>query len=352
MSRNARILTSSSLFSEQELQIEANRLFETLKHLQWTLDICYDIADLTLEINKLKKEKNIVILAHSYQTPDIIYGVADHKGDSYGLSKIAQKVKADGILFAGVHFMAETAKILNPDKQVLISDPNAGCSLSESITGADIRQLKREYPGIPVVTYINTSADVKAETDIIVTSANAPKIIRRLEAEGHNRIIFLPDKYMAGNLKNTFPNIDFIQWHGVCIVHEEFTREKVHFYREQFGNDLQILVHTECAPEVVSEANMAGGTTDMVNFISDHPDAKQFMLVTECGLVDRLKIEFPDREFVGSCNLCPYMKKITLHNILETLKNPQPENIVTVDEEISKKALQAITKMFEYTEKN
>ena len=352
MASNSRNFSSTSLFSEDEINTEALRLFENLKHLQWTYDICHDIADITLEINKLKKEKNIVILAHSYQTPDIIFGISDYKGDSYGLSKYAQNTKADGILFAGVHFMAETAKILNPDKLVYISDVHAGCSLSESITGEDVRQLKKQHPGIPVVTYINTSADVKAETDIIVTSANAPKIISTLEKEGHKKLIFLPDKLMGANLRKMFPNIEFIEWNGVCIVHQEFSKEKVHFYREQFGEDLHILVHTECAPEVVSEADLAGGTTDMMRYIKNNPSAKKLMLVTECGLVDRLRIEFPDREFVGSCNLCPYMKRINLHNILETLREPKPENIVDVKEPIRSKALLSIQKMFEYSEKN
>lgn len=337
-------------FSEQEIDQESNRLLEHLKELDWTFEICKDIAPITLEINKLKQEKGVVILAHSYQTPDIIFGIADYKGDSYYLSKVAQKTKEKTILFAGVHFMAETAKILNPEKMVLLSDISAGCSLAESITGEDVRSLKGRFPGIPVVSYINTSADVKAETDIIVTSANAPKIIRMLQQEGHSKLIFLPDKLMGNNLKNRFPDIEFIGWDGVCIVHEEFTQKKVHYFREQFGNDLQILVHTECAPEVVSEANLAGGTGDMIRFIELNPDKKKFMLVTECGLVDRLRIEYPDREFVGSCNLCPYMKKITLHNILETLKQPKADQIIELDEQIRLKALKSIEKMFEYTE--
>ncbi|MHA2363610.1 MAG: quinolinate synthase NadA [Candidatus Hodarchaeales archaeon] len=334
-------------FSSDEIDNEASRLHKVLSHLGWNLEICKDIAPLTLEINYLKKKRNIVILAHSYQTPDIIFGISDFKGDSYYLSKVAQNVEAD-ILFAGVHFMAETAKILNPQKTVLISDTNAGCSLSESITGEDIKKLKEKHPGIPVVTYINTSAEVKAESDIIVTSANAPQILKALETK---KVIFLPDKYMALNLKNSFPDIEFITWEGVCIVHEEFTGEKVHFYRKEFGEDLHILVHTECAPEVVSEADMAGGTGDMIRFIESNPNATRLMLVTECGLVDRLRIEYPDREFVGTCNLCPYMKRINLFNILETLRNPLPENIIEVPVALRKRAHQALKRMFELTEK-
>ncbi|MFW9993544.1 MAG: quinolinate synthase NadA [Candidatus Odinarchaeota archaeon] len=344
----AHISSPETVFSDQEIKQEATRLHEELGKLDWSFDSCLDIAPLTLEINRLKKERNIVILAHSYQSPDIIFGISDFKGDSYGLSKIAQEVDVDGILFAGVYFMAETAKMLNPEKTVFISDKTAGCSLSESITAEDVRGLKNQHPGVPVVTYINTSADVKAESDIIVTSANAPRIIEEL---GVNKIIFIPDKYMTANLRDRFPDIEFVSWNGRCIVHEEFSVEKVHFYREQFGEDLHILVHTECAPEVVAEADLAGGTGDMIKYIKNNPDAKKLMLVTECGMTDRLRVEFPDREFVGSCNLCPYMKQITLNNILETLRELRPCNDVQVPEETREKALTAIERMFELTER-
>ncbi|MHA2298576.1 MAG: quinolinate synthase NadA [Candidatus Hodarchaeales archaeon] len=341
------VRSTESPFSDQEINQEAMRLHDHLGKLDWPLDVCQDIAPLTLEINHLKKERNVVILAHSYQTPDIIFGVSDFKGDSYGLSKVAQTINADVILFAGVYFMAETAKILNPEKTVLIPDNKAGCSLSESITADDVRWLKDKHPGVPVVTYVNTSADVKAESDVIVTSANAPRIIKALETK---RIIFIPDKYMTANLRDVFPDIEFISWDGRCIVHEEFNGEKIRFYREQYGEDLHVLVHTECAPEVVGEANMAGGTSNMINYIENNPNAKKIMLVTECGLTERLRVEFPNREFVGSCNMCPYMKQISLDNILETLRNPQPRNIVEVDENKRIKALIALNRMFELTE--
>lgn len=335
-------------FTEDEILAETKRLLKHLAPLGWDFDICRDLAPLTLEINKLKEEKNIVILGHSYETPDILFGVADHKGDSFGLSKVAQEVEAEGILFAGVHFMAETAKILNPTKTVYLSDLGAGCSLAESITAEDVRRLKEQYPGVPVVTYINTSADVKAESDIIVTSANAPRILGVMETD---RVIFLPDKYMAANLAKEFPDKEFISWDGRCVVHEEFTGERVHFYRDQFGKDLHILVHTECAPEVVTEADLAGGTGDMIRYLQDNPQAQKLMLVTECGLVDRLRVEFPDRNFVGTCNLCPYMKRITLANILDTLRDPKPENIIEVEEGIRVRALDALNQMFVLTAK-
>ncbi|MHA1166178.1 MAG: quinolinate synthase NadA [Candidatus Hodarchaeales archaeon] len=332
-----------TVFSDQEIIREAKRLHESLGRIGWSLENCEMIAPDTLEINQLKEQSNTVILAHSYQTPDIIFGVSDFKGDSYGLSKIAQTTTADNILFAGVYFMAETAKILNPGKQVLVPF-RAGCSLSESITAEDVRFLKKKHPRTPVISYVNTSAEVKAESDVIITSANAYRIIPKL---GVKKLIFLPDKYMMANLSKRFPEIEFVSWNGACTVHEEFTGPEVHHYREIYGNDLRILVHTECAPEVVEESDLSGGTSDMIQFIENNPKAKNLMLVTECGLTERLRIEYPDRKFVGSCSICPYMKKINLMNILETLREPKDGNFVQVPEEIRKKAHVALERMFE-----
>ena len=335
------------IFTIEQISNETKDLYNKLQHVGFTLEMCEEIAPITLEIKIWKKKRKAFILAHSYQTPEIIFGIADAKGDSYGLSKIAQKADAEVIVFCGVEFMAETAKILNPSKIVLLPSKEAGCSLSESITGEDVRKLKKQYPGVPVVTYINTSYEVKAESDVIVTSANAMQIIRKLNA---NEIIFLPDKLMAANLAQLIPEVKFITWNGKCIVHEAFSAENVYRFRKQFGNDLHILIHTECAPEVIELADLAGGTGDMIHYIKNHPEAKKIMLVTECGLTDRLKIEFPDREFVGSCNLCPYMKKINLYNILECLKKPTKNNIIEIPEEQRLRALKPIEKMFILTE--
>ena len=335
------------VFTMEQIFNEARHLYEKLHHVGFDIEMCEEIAPIILEIEYWKKKRKAIILAHSYQTPDIVFGIADAKGDSYGLSKIAQKADAEVIVFCGVKFMAETAKILNPSKTVLLPSKDAGCSLSESITGEDVKKLKQQYPGIPVVTYINTSYDVKAESDVIVTSANASQIIRKLNA---NTIIFLPDKLMAANLVQLIPEVKFITWNGKCIVHEAFTAENIYQYRKQFGDDLHILIHTECAPEVVELANLAGGTGDMIQYIKKHPEAKKIMLVTECGLTDRLKVEFPDREFVGSCNLCPYMKKVNLYNILECLKRPTADNIIEIPEDDRMRALKPIEQMFVLTE--
>ncbi|OLS16519.1 MAG: Quinolinate synthase A [Candidatus Heimdallarchaeota archaeon LC_3] len=334
------------VLTEAEIEKEAKNLHNKLSSVGYDYEVCLDLAKLTLEIKYFKEKHNAIIVAHSYQTPDIIFGIADYKGDSYELSLVCQDTPAKIILFCGVVFMAETAKILNPQKTVLIPSQKAGCSLADSITGEDVKNLKKENPNIPVVTYINTKADVKAESDIIVTSANVRNIIENLNTD---ELIFIPDKYMTKNMENLYPDKKFIGWDGKCIVHEEFTVEKVDFYRKQLGKDLHILVHTECAPEVVGRADMAGGTGDMIRYIKSHPEAKKFFLVTECGLSERLKIEFPDREFIMQCNMCPYMKEITLDNILECLRNPKPENIIELPSNIISKAKKSLQKMFDYS---
>jgi len=264
-------------------------------------------------INKLKKEKNVVILAHNYQTPEIYHCVADIVGDSLKLAKEAAKTTADTILMCGVYFMAETAKLMSPDKTVLIPDPKAGCSLSESITGKDVRLLKEKYPGVPVVTYVNTSAEVKAETDICCTSSNAVEIIESL---GVDRVMFLPDEYLAKNVaKET--KVKIISWHGTCIVHEKFTAKEIREYRED-NPGITILAHPECPPEVIAEVDFTGSTSKMSNYVKEKQPRKVLM-VTECSMSDNVSVENPDVEFVRPCNLCPHMKRITLPGILQSL---------------------------------
>ncbi len=324
-----------------ELLEEAKRLGVRLQHLDWTFEECLLYAPLTLEINALKRQHNAVILAHSYQTPDIVYGIADFVGDSYGLSKNASETKAQKIVFCGVRFMAETAKILNPEKTVLLPAPDAGCSLSESITAQDVRDLRSKHPDAAVVVYVNTSAEVKSEADVCCTSANALKIVDALPQE---KIIFLPDEYMAKNLaKMTKKQI--IGWSGRCIVHEAFGPQNVKAVRDMYP-DAKILAHTECAPEVLAEVDMAGGTENMVAYIRNSP-APRFMLVTECGLTDRMRAEFPQKQMVGTCNLCPYMKKNNLVNVLKAFKEPSPEQIVDIPKDVRQKALKSLQRMFE-----
>ncbi|MEK6970397.1 MAG: quinolinate synthase NadA [archaeon] len=328
-----------TVYSRDVIRAEAERLYEKLKPLHREYVECEAIAPVTLEINRLKKEKNAVILAHNYQIPEIIYGVSDFTGDSYGLSKQASKTKTNTIIFCGVHFMAETAKIINPAKRVLIPSLKAGCSLSESITAEDVRALKKKYLGIKVACYINTSAAVKAESDVCVTSANAAKIIERLPGES---VIFIPDEYMAKNIaRQTTKKI--ITWNGKCMVHEQFTPQMIQGQRERFPQ-AKVLAHWECAPHVIQEADFVGGTTDMVNYVKSSP-AGTFVTITECGMSDVLRQEFPSKTFVTPCTICPHMKQINLTNILECLQ--EEKNEITIPEDVRIRALACINKMFE-----
>ena len=288
-------------------------------------------------INRLKKEKNVVILAHNYQTPEIYHCVADIVGDSLKLAKEAAKTTADTILMCGVYFMAETAKLMSPDKRVLIPDPRAGCSLSESITGKDVRLLKEKYPGVPVVTYVNTSAEVKAETDICCTSSNAVDIIESL---GTDRVIFLPDEYLAKNVAEQ-TKVKIISWHGTCMVHEKFTAKEIREYRKD-NPGITILAHPEGPPEVIAEVDFTGSTSKMSNYVKEKQPSKVLM-VTECSMSDNVSVENPDVEFVRPCNLCPHMKRITLPGILQSLMMNTYE--VKIPNAIMKKARIPIERM-------
>jgi quinolinate synthase len=330
-----------NVFSETELKAEAGRLQAKLQPLGWSPDSCMTYAPLTLEINRLKAEKNAVILAHSYQTPDIVFGVADFTGDSYGLSLQAKKTPASMIVFSGVRFMAETAKVINPGKRVFIPSLEAGCSLADDITVDDVRALKRQHPGAPVVCYVNTSAEVKAESDVCCTSANAGRIISSFS---EREVIFVPDEFMAKNLAaQTGKTI--IPWRARCVVHRDYDARKIEAVRRQFPG-IKVLAHSECPPEVASAADMMGGTTDMEKYVQKS-DAPSFMLLTECGLSDRLRSENPGREFVGMCSLCPYMKKNSLLNILEVLQTEPKEREIKISGKVALGARAALERMFE-----
>ena len=332
------------MFPTEVIENESQRLYEKLQYVGFNEAYCRIFAPLTLEINRLKKEKNAVVLAHSYQTPDILYGIADFQGDSYQLSKKAQESDADVIVFCGVRFMAETAKILNPSKQVLLPAPMAGCSLADSITAEDVRQLKAKYPGVPVVSYVNTSAEVKAESDACCTSANALQVIESFPDE---EIIFLPDEFMAKNIQAVTKK-KLISWKGHCIVHQDFKPERIDFFRSKHAG-LKVLAHSECSPAVAQASDFVGGTGDMIRYVSEH-DASSYMMVTECGFTDRMRVEFPTKDFLGMCSLCPYMKQNTLSLVLQVLKNPKPEQIIEIDEETRKKAERALQRMFQVNE--
>jgi len=329
-------------FTSKQLNAETDRLFEKLQYTSWSRSDCELLAPMTLEIAALKKEKNAIILAHSYQTPDIMYGVADHVGDSYGLSKIAAQSDADTIVFCSVYFMGETAKILNPQKRVLVPAV-AGCSLADGITAADVRELKKQYPGRPVVTYVNTSADVKAESDICCTSANALAVI---ESFPDDEIIFIPDVLMGKNLQKKTKK-KLILWDATCVVHEKFDEQSVAAIREEHPK-AKILAHYECTPGVVDVVDMVGSTNDMMTYVRES-DAEQFMLITECGITDRVKTEFIDKNIVGTCSLCPFMKKIMMKDILTALKTPTEEQIVSIPDDVIKRAKGTLDRMLEIT---
>ncbi len=295
------------------------------------------LADDIAAILELKEERNAVILAHNYQTPDIFHTVADIVGDSLALAREAARTEADVIMLAGVHFMAETAKLLNPDKVVLIPDLKAGCSLAASITAADIRLLRERYPGVPIVTYVNTSAAVKAESDICCTSANAKKII---EALGVPRIIMLPDEYLARNTAAQ-TSVEIIAWKGHCEVHERFTAADIRSLRESHPG-ISVLAHPECPPEVIAECDFAGSTAAMADFVG-RKRPPRVVLLTECSMSDNVALQYPELEFVRPCNLCPHMKRITLPKIRRSLETMSHE--VTVDPEIAERARRSVERM-------
>ena len=296
-------------------------------------------------INKLKRERNAVILAHNYQTPEIFHGVADIGGDSLQLAQEAEKVDADIIVQCGVHFMAETSKLMNPDKTVLIPDMQAGCSLAASITGADVRALREAYPGIPIVTYVNTSADVKAESDICCTSSNAVQVVEAMAAQhGTDTVICLPDEYLAKWVA-TQTDVKVIAWKGHCEVHERFTGEELRRYREA-DPSVRIIAHPECPPDVIAEADFTGSTKHMIDWVKTERPAKVVM-VTECSMADNVAAETPDVQLIRPCNLCPHMKRITLPAILDSLVHMREE--VLIDPEVGARARQAVERMVRLT---
>jgi quinolinate synthase len=306
--------------------------------IEWRLH-----APLIAEINRLKREKHAVILAHNYMTPEIFHGVGDFVGDSLGLAREAARTDARLIVQAGVHFMAETSKVLSPDKKVLIPDLRAGCSLAASITAADVRLIKQRYPGVPVVTYVNTTAEVKAETDICCTSANAVQVVEAAaKAAGTDRVILLPDEFLARNVARQ-TDIRIIAWAGRCEVHERFDAEDIRQVREAWPN-AEILAHPECPAEVLELADFAGSTSAMSDYVVRR-QPRQVVLITECSMADNIAAEAPDTEFVRPCNLCPHMKRITLQNIHDALVHERFE--VTVDPRIAERARRAVQAMID-----
>lgn len=343
------------IFPEAAIEAEAERLLGSLMHVEcdpqgrkWTLDTCRAIAPLTLEINALKREKNAVILTHSYVEPEIVYGVGDFMGDSYFLSLKAKEANADVILFAGVVFMAETAKILSPEATVIVPDRDSGCSLADSITGADVRRMKTLHPDAAVVCYINSTAEVKAECDVCVTSGNVYDIVAALPQE---RVIFVPDRLMADNLRNELRSRgvrkEIIASNGTCMVHEEFNVAQIEQARAQFPG-LKVVSHPECTKEVAQASDFVGSTGAMMKYVKT-TRAPYFLMLTECGLVGRLEVEDPEKHFIGGCRLCPYMKLNSLEKVRDALRAPRPEQVITLDEKLRLRAARCIDRMFELT---
>ncbi len=330
------VMEKPDLSFTPDIARETAELYERVKDfipaIEWPVYAPYVHA-----INRLKKERNAVILAHNYQTPDIFHCVADIVGDSLQLARDATKVDAEIIVQCGVHFMAETSKLLNPEKTVLIPDARAGCSLSESITGADVRLLKQRYPGIPVVTYVNTSADVKAETDICCTSSNVLEVIESLDSD---TVLCIPDEYLAMNVARQ-TNKKILTWKGHCEVHERFTAEELLEYKKA-DPSIEIVAHPECHPSVLDVSDYAGSTSGMINYVKTKRPSR-VLLVTECSMASNIQAEVRDVDFIKPCNLCPHMKRITLPKILDSLLFMTEE--VLVDPAIADRARLAVERM-------
>jgi quinolinate synthase len=337
--------------------LTAEELYAILKNIKlggqvchYSLKKCEELAPLVNEVNALKTEQDAVILAHTYVVPEILYGVADFVGDSYGLSKNAMSTPAKKIIFAAVKFMGETAQILNPDKEVLMPAKDGGCTLADAINGSEVRRLRQEFPDRTFVCYINTTAEVKAECDVCVTSANVVRVVERIPDK---KIYFLPDKFMGQNLihelKKRGVSKDILYFNGTCDVHKEYTLEQVHKVNLEYP-EAKVVSHPECKPEVCEASDYVGSTSQMLQYMRKTA-ADQFLMLTECGLSARLQVEFPEKHLVGTCTLCDYMKSNDLHDIIRVLKHPTDKDRISVPPSIQEKAKKCIEAMFLYAEK-
>ena len=342
-------------YTPEEIETEAMRLFDAIGQKErWDMRICRAISPLTLEINELKREKGVFLIAHSYQTPDIVYGVADSVSDSYTLSKAARDAPQEMILFSSVRFMAETAKIVSPHKTILHPSPEAGCSLSDGISAEDVVELRRKYPGVPIACYINTTASVKAECDVCVTSSNYLRICERLPGD---KLIFVPDRFMGKHVQNhLLGKKEVIIFDGECEVHAEFTGEKVISWRkrmESHGIDLQVLAHPECDAGVLEQSDFVGSSEllmrEAMRLASEgKPD---IMLITECGTAERVLAESEDEiNLLGACVMCRHMKRTQLEDILQALRNPVPEQIIEINDDVIHRAKRSLDEMFRLAE--
>ncbi len=331
------------------------QLFQTLQKVSrqtapclYSKEKCEEYMVLINEINKLKREKQAVVLAHSYVAPEIVYGIADFVGDSYKLSVDAKKTKAKIIVFAAVKFMAETAKILNPKKTVLVPSTLNGCSLADSISVKEIRLLKKKYPDYTFICYINTTADIKAHCDITVTSSNVYKIIEKVPSK---KIFFLPDYLMGKNIieeiKKKGIKKEIRLYNGSCYVHEAYDQKEIIALKRKYPR-LKVVSHPECNEKIIKNSDFNGSTSQMLNYVKNSND-KQFFILSECGLTSRMQVEMKKKEFIGTCNMCRYMKSNSLQDILRVLKNPNPQDLITLDSKTIKKAKKSLDKMFYYS---
>jgi len=325
-------------FKSEDMDVSVESIYARVKSVIPAIEWASFVDDVKA-ILRLKKERNAVILAHNYMRPEIFHCVADLKGDSLALARDATRIDADVILVAGVHFMAETAKLLNPSRKVLIPDMEAGCSLAEAVTAEDVRAMRKRYPDVPIITYVNTSAAVKAEADICCTSGNAKKIVESL---GVPRVIMMPDRYLAQNVANE-TGVEIIAWQGRCEVHERFTSEDIKLFREQ-NPGVVVLAHPECTPEIVAASDYSGSTAGMIDWVGKNKPSRA-VLLTECSMSDNVAVDNPDTEFVRPCQMCPYMKRITLANIRSALENMEHE--VNIPEEITPAARRSVERMIE-----
>ncbi|MCQ0091963.1 quinolinate synthase NadA [Roseovarius sp. M141] len=341
--RERELASHYALSPSPELAAEMHDIYARMERVvappDWAIYAPYVAA-----INALKKKRNAVILAHNYMTPEIFHGIADFVGDSLQLAIKATEVDADVIVQCGVHFMAETSKILNPPKTVLIPDMEAGCSLAESITAEGVAEMRARYPGAPVVTYVNTTAEVKAASDICCTSSNAAQIVAAMDGD---TVIMTPDKYLAQNVAKEVPGKRVVWWEGSCIVHERYTAKDIQDFRE-WNPGTQIITHPECTPEVVAEADFSGSTSGILDYVHREKPRKA-MLVTECSMASNIADELPEVEFVGPCNMCPYMKKITLEKVLWALHSMS--GAVEVEPQVAAKARIAVERMIDLSRK-
>lgn len=331
-------LAPSPELAEEMSEIYA-RMSRVVTPADWAIYAPYVKA-----INALKKERNAVILGHNYMTPQIYHGISDFVGDSLQLAIKATEVEADVIVQCGVHFMAETSKILSPQKTVLMPDMDAGCSLAESITAKGIEEMRAKYPGAPVVSYVNTTAEVKAASDICCTSSNAAQIVAAQES---HTVIMTPDQYLAQNVANEVPQKNVVWWEGSCIVHEQFTAQDLREFRE-WNPATRMIAHPECPPDVVAEADFSGSTSGIINYVTQEKPEKA-LLITECSMASNISDEVPEVEFVGPCNMCPYMKKITLENVLYSLDTMTGQ--VEVDAAVAEKARLSVQRMIDLSRK-